>query len=58
MHNDRRMIRNPDTSPDQPAIIFTNSPQEYDDDKFVTEEMKAGITAKVPSFFFFFYVTC
>ena len=42
VHNDRFMVRNPDTSPDQPAILFTNPAQEYDDAKFVPAEMKAG----------------
>ncbi|GFS06688.1 phytanoyl-CoA dioxygenase domain-containing protein 1 [Elysia marginata] len=46
-HNNRFMIRNPDTSPDQDAIIFTNSALEYDDAKFVPAEMKAGSLALI-----------
>ncbi|RUS75564.1 hypothetical protein EGW08_016689 [Elysia chlorotica] len=47
VHNNRFMVRNPDTSPDQPAIIFTGSTQEYDDAKFVPAEMKAGSLALI-----------
>ncbi|GFN82751.1 hypothetical protein PoB_000925700 [Plakobranchus ocellatus] len=47
VHNERFMIRNPNTSPGEPTLIFTNTVQEYGDDKFVPAEMKAGSLALI-----------